>query len=186
MRVTSIGYGAGGRTTPEPNILRLLVGEVNEAQWESETLVLLETNIDNMNPEMYGYVLDRLLAEGALDAYLTPVVMKKNRPGIVLSVLCRPRDAATLRALVFAETTTLGIRSQPVTRHALPRTFAQVETPYGMVQVKVSRWGENEKAAPEYEDCRRAAQSAGVPLRQVYEAALAAYRGQSRAALPTT
>jgi uncharacterized protein (TIGR00299 family) protein len=176
MRVTSIGYGAGGRTTPEPNILRLFVGEVNEAQLESETLVLLETNIDNMNPEMYGYVLDRLLAEGALDAYLTPVVMKKNRPGIVLSVLCRPQDETALRALVFVETTTLGIRSQYVARHALPRSTVRVETPYGPIQVKVSRWGENEKAAPEYEDCRRAAQSAGVPLRQVYEAALTAYR----------
>jgi len=186
MRVTSIGYGAGGRTTPEPNILRLFVGEVNEAQLESETLVLLETNIDNMNPEMYGYVLDRLLAEGALDAYLTPVVMKKNRPGIVLSVLCRPQDEAALRALVFAETTTLGIRSQRVTRHSLPRSVVKVETPYGVVQVKVSRWGDNEKAAPEYEDCRRAAQAAGVPLRQVYEAAIVAYRGQSREALPTT
>ena len=102
--------------------------------------------------------------------------MKKNRPGIVLSVLCRPQDEAALRTLVFAETTTLGIRSQRVARYALPRTFVQVETPYGSVQVKVSRWGEAEKAAPEYEDCRRAAQLAGVPLRQVYEAALAAYR----------
>jgi uncharacterized protein (TIGR00299 family) protein len=177
MRVSAIGYGAGGRTTPEPNIVRLLIGEASEPQSdESETLTLLETNIDNMNPEMYGYVIERLLAEGALDAYLTPVVMKKNRPGIVLSVLCRPQDEAALRALVFAETTTLGIRSQRVARYALPRTFVQVETPYGTVQVKVSRWGEAEKAAPEYEDCRRAAQSAGVPLRQVYEAALAAYR----------
>ncbi len=175
MRLASIGYGAGGRTTPEPNILRLLIGEVSEAQPESETLVLLETNIDNMNPELYGYVIERLLAEGALDAYLTPVVMKKNRPGIVLSVLCRQHDEAALRALVFAETTTLGIRSQRVTRHALPRSIVKVDTPYGAVQVKVSRWGEMEKVAPEYEDCRRAAQSAGVPLRLVYEAALAAY-----------
>jgi uncharacterized protein (DUF111 family) len=117
-----------------------------------------------------------LLADGALDAYLTPVVMKKNRPGIVLSVLCRPQDEAALRALVFAETTTLGIRTQRVTRHALPRTIVKVETPYGTVQVKVSHWGQAEKAAPEYEDCRCAAQAAGVPLRQVYEAALAAYR----------
>ncbi len=179
MRLSAIGYGAGGRTVPEPNIVRLLIGEAIEPQPdEGETLVVLETNIDDMNPEWYGYVIERLLAEGALDAYLTPVVMKKNRPGIVLSVLCRPQDEATLRALVFAETTTLGIRAQRVTRHALPRSIVKVETPYGPVQLKVSRWGEAEKVAPEYEDCRRAAQSAGVPLRQVYEAALAACRAR--------
>ena len=177
MRLSAIGYGAGGRMIPEPSIVRILIGEAVEPQpGESETLVLLETNIDNMNPELYSYVIERLLADGALDAYLTPVVMKKNRPGIVLSVLCRPQDETALRALVFAETTTLGIRSQRVARHALPRTFVQVETPYGAVQVKVSHWGQAEKAAPEYEDCRRAAQAAGIPLRQVYEAALAAYR----------
>ena len=177
MCLSSIGYGAGGRTIPEPNIVRILIGEAGEPEPDKcETLVLLETNIDNMNPELYGYVIERLLADGALDAYLTPVVMKKNRPGIVLSVLCQPQDEVALRALVFAETTTLGIRAQRVARYALPRTFVQVETPYGSVQVKVSRWGKGEKAAPEYEDCRRAAQSAGVPLRQVYEAALAAYR----------
>jgi len=177
MRLSAIGYGAGGRTVPEPNIVRLLIGEAIEPQPDKgETLVVLETNIDDMNPEWYGYVIERLLAEGALDAYLTPVVMKKNRPGIVLSVLCRPQDEATLRALVFAETTTLGIRAQRVTRYALPRSIVKVETPHGPVRVKVSRWGEAEKVAPEYEDCRRAAQSAGVPLRQVYEAALAAYR----------
>jgi uncharacterized protein (TIGR00299 family) protein len=176
MRLWAIGYGAGGRTIPEPNLVRILIGDaVEPPPNESETLVLLETNIDNMNPELYGYVIERLLAEGALDAYLTPVVMKKNRPGIVLSVLCRPPDEVALRALIFAETTTLGIRSQRVARHALPRSIMKVETPYGAVQIKVSRWGQAEKVAPEYEDCRRAAQAASVPLRQVYEAALAAY-----------
>lgn len=177
MRLASTGYGAGGRTMPEPNILRILIGDAGEPQPDtSETLLLLETNIDDMNPEVYGYVIERLLAEGALDAYLTPVVMKKSRPGIVLSVLCRPQDEAALRALIFAETTTLGIRSQRVARHALPRTFVEVETPYGAVQVKVCRWGQTEKVAPEYEDCRRVAQSAGIPLQEVYQAALAAYR----------
>jgi uncharacterized protein (TIGR00299 family) protein len=180
MCLATIGYGAGGRTIPEPNIVRLLIGDAPEPELDkSESLILLETNIDNMNPELYGYVIERLLAEGALDAYLTPVVMKKNRPGIVLNVLCRPQDEASLRALVFTETTTLGIRTQRVARHVLPRSTMKVETLYGPIQVKVSRWGENEKAAPEYEDCRRAAQAAGVPLRQVYEAALAAYRTSS-------
>ncbi len=178
MRLTAIGYGAGGRTTPEPNILRILVGESAAADGEIGTLDVLETNIDNMNPEVYGYVLERLLAGGALDVYLTPIVMKKNRPGVILSVLCRPEDTDRLRSLVFAETTTLGIRTLHVTRHALPRRSETVTTPYGPIWVKIARWGDTEKVAPEYEDCARAAQASGVPLRVVYEAAMAAYRGQ--------
>jgi uncharacterized protein (TIGR00299 family) protein len=178
MRLSAVGYGAGTRTTPEPNVLRVLLGEASDpADSGEETLVLLETNIDDMNPEVYGYVLERLLAAGALDAYLTPVFMKKNRPAVVLSVLCRPVDAASLRALVFAETTTLGIRTQEVTRHCLARSSRIVSTMYGDIRVKVARWTEGEKAAPEYEDCRRAAEVHSVPLLHVYEVAMLAYRG---------
>ncbi|PKO22346.1 MAG: hypothetical protein CVU38_09830 [Chloroflexi bacterium HGW-Chloroflexi-1] len=101
------------------------------------------------------------------------MVMKKGRPAVVLSVLCRPADTVALRELIFAETTTLGIRSQQVARHCLPRTSVTVTTAHGDIRVKVARWAGGEKAAPEYEDCRRAAQAAGVPLRVVYEAALA-------------
>ncbi len=182
MRLQAIGVGAGTRTAPEPNILRVLLGEAPPSDGaEVESLDLLETNIDDMNPELYGYVMERLFAAGALDACLTPVIMKKNRPGVLVSVLCRPEHTAGLCALLFAETTTLGIRSQRVVRHCLPRSVGSVETPYGPIRVKVSRLLEGvEKAAPEYEDCRRAALDHGVPLRQVYQAAMAAY-GAARA-----
>jgi uncharacterized protein (TIGR00299 family) protein len=182
MRLVAAGYGAGTRLTPEPNILRVLLGEAASPEnAEEETLDLLETSIDDMNPELYGYLLERLFAEGALDAHLAPVIMKKNRPGVVLSVLCRPDDTTRLRGLLFAETTTLGIRTQRVARHCLPRTSESVATPYGPVRVKVARWGESSlKAAPEYEDCRAAAQAYGVPLRDVYAAALAAWQAGSQ------
>jgi uncharacterized protein (DUF111 family) len=180
MRLLAVGYGAGSRLIPEPNILRVLLGETADAAGEdaeAEALDLLETTIDDMNPELYGYVLEQLFAEGALDAYLAPVIMKKNRPGVVLSVLCHPDHTSRLRDLLFVETTTLGIRTQRVARHRLQRQTETVTTPYGAVRVKVARWGEgSSKAAPEYEDCRAAAQAHGVPLRDVYSAALAGWR----------
>ena len=179
MRLIAVGYGAGTRTTPEPNVLRVLLGEgdAGDVRSGAETLVMLETNIDDMSPEVHGYVVERLLAVGALDAYLTPVLMKKSRPGVVLSVLCRPEDAPRLRSLLFAETTTLGIRTGAVQRYCLPREVQTVHTPYGEIRVKVARWEEGAKAAPEYEDCRRAAESHGVPLQQVYQAAMHAHSG---------
>jgi uncharacterized protein (TIGR00299 family) protein len=182
IRLQAVGYGAGTRTTPEPNILRLLLGETSPGDEAGvETLDLLETNIDDMNPEIYGYVVERLLAAGALDAYLTPIVMKKNRPAVEVRVLCQPTDAARLRELLFAETTTLGIRTQRVVRHCLPRTSEQVETPFGPIRVKIGRWGSDlQKAAPEYEDCRAAALAHDVPLRTVYEGALIAWHDQSQ------
>ncbi len=177
MTLTAVGYGAGSRTTPEPNLLRVLLGEAEPAGATLETLVLLETNVDDMSPEAHGYVMERLLAAGALDAYLTPVLMKKGRPGVVLSVLCAPADAEDLRGLLFAETTTLGVRTTEVVRHCLPRAIKIAQTPYGEIRVKVARWAGGEKAAPEYEDCRRAAQAADAPLLHVYQAAIAAYKG---------
>jgi len=182
MRLLAVGYGAGGRLQPEPNILRVLLGETSgDDDGEEGALDVLETNIDNMNPELYGYVLDRLLAAGALDVYMTPIIMKKNRPGIVLSVLCRPEDTARLRAMVFMETTTLGIRTLHVARHALARHSTTVATAYGDIRIKSAQWGQGGKAAPEYEDCAAAAQAHGVALRAVYEAAMAAYRAQGGA-----
>lgn len=177
MQLAAVGYGAGTRTTPEPNILRVLLGEADDAAGDSETLVMLETNIDDMSPEVHGYVVERLLADGALDAYLTPVIMKKGRPGVVLNVLCRPGDAERLRGLLFAETSTLGIRTVEVRRHCLPRAIKTVQTPYGEIRIKVARWEGGEKAAPEYEDCRRAALAQKIPLSLVYQAALQAYLG---------
>ena len=158
MQLDAVGYGAGHALSHSPTCCG--------SCWESAhgtdkagTLDLLETNIDDMNPEIYGYLFERVLAAGALDVYLTPVVMKKNRPGVLLSVLCRPNDAPAWRGLLFSETSTLGIRTQRVARHALPRTSETVQTPFGQIRIKVCRWGdapEEERAAPEYEDCARA------------------------------
>ena len=133
------------------------------------TLSVLETNIDDLNPEIYEYVMEKLFDAGALDVFLAPIQMKKNRPATLLRVLCRPDDVKAMTAILFAETSTLGVREQSVSRHALPRTIEHVETPYGSVHVKVAELPDGTtKRAPEYEDCRRLAEQHGVPLREVY------------------
>lgn len=176
LTLTAVGYGAGGRDLPIPNVLRLLLGEeataTNAAVETLETLTILETNIDDLNPEFYDYVMARLFASGALDVFLSPLQMKKNRPATLLRVLCRPNQADTMRHILFSETSTLGIREQQVTRYSLARSTQTVETPYGSVRVKVAHWGEGlTKVAPEYEDCRRLAETKGVTMREVYRAA---------------
>jgi uncharacterized protein (DUF111 family) len=139
---------------------------------ESDHLTVLETNIDDLNPEFYAHIMDKLFAAGALDVYLIPIQMKKNRPATLLRVLCRPDDVKAMNTLLFQETSTLGIREQKVDRHALPRKIRTVETAYGPVKVKVAELGEGKvKSAPEYEDCRRLAQQHSVPIREVYLAA---------------
>ena len=179
MTVEKIGYGAGQRDFPFPNLLRLLVGTISPTlDARMETLTLLEANIDDLNPEFYGHLMERLFAAGALDVYLTPVQMKKNRPGTILSVTCLPAQAEALAALVFAETTTIGLRQQEVQRWALARERVEVETPYGLVGVKVARLGGKVMTvSPEYEDCRRLALESGLPLKEIYAAAEAAFRG---------
>ena len=175
MTILAVGYGAGGRDLPIPNVLRLLLGDqpVLAASAQTETLVMLETNIDDMNPEIYDYLLTRLLAAQALDVFLSPIQMKKNRPATLLRVLCRPADVDALMSIIFAETSTLGIRQQTVTRHCLARESRTVDTPYGPVRVKMAHLSNGQaKAAPEYEDCRRLAEQHNVPLREVYQAAM--------------
>jgi uncharacterized protein (TIGR00299 family) protein len=178
MIVERIGYGAGQKDFPFPNLLRLLVGTTSPTlDVRMEPLTLLEANIDDLNPEFYGHLMERLFAAGALDVYLTPVQMKKNRPGVVLSVACTPAQAEALAALVFAETTTIGLRRQEVQRWVLARERVEVETPYGNVGVKVARLGGKVMtASPEYEDCRRLALESGVSLKEVYTAAEVALR----------
>lgn len=173
MTLTGVGYGAGSHDLPIPNVLRILLGEQATAnQALTETLALLETNIDDLNPEIYDYVITRLLEAGALDVFLSPIQMKKNRPATLLRVLCRPAEADKLTTILFTETSTLGVRQQTVQRQSLARSVHTVETPFGPVRVKVARWGDGRvKAAPEYDDCRRLAESRGVPLREVYRAA---------------
>jgi hypothetical protein len=138
-------------------------------------LTLLETNIDDLNPEIYAHVMEKLFSAGALDVYLTPIQMKKNRPATQIGVLCREEDSFKMRKILFLETSTLGIREMNIRRHSLKREIQNVETPWGMVRVKIAHLPDNEfKAAPEYEDCRKLADQANIPLREIYLAAQSA------------
>ena len=192
MTLSATGYGAGRADRAIPNVVRLLVGErVDEGAAAGPpstqpatltTLTMLETNIDDMNPELYEYVSTRLSADGALEVFTQPAAMKKNRPGTLLSVLCRPRQAAALRRLLFRETTTIGVREYAVARHALERETRTVATRYGALRVKVVQGeGLEPRWAPEYEDCRRLAEQSGAPLQAVYQAGLTAAEGCSAA-----
>jgi pyridinium-3,5-bisthiocarboxylic acid mononucleotide nickel chelatase len=190
MRVASMGYGAGTREYKDfPNVLRVLIGETEEdaatareADTASGKLLMIETNVDDTTPQILGYVMERAFALGALDCFLTPVQMKKNRPGTLVSILCRPAGQEALTQLLFDETTTLGVRSYEVARRALEREFVRVETEFGAISVKVARsrkGGRVSNVAPEFEDCRAAALGAGVPLCVVERAARAAFEQAS-------
>ena len=173
-RQLSVGYGAGGRDLESgPNVLRLRLGEALTPT-SADRAVVVEANIDDMNPEIYGYLFDLLLGEGALDVYVAPVHMKKGRPGHLLSVLADEDRADRLADLVLAETTTIGVRFHTVERRKLPREASQVETEFGPVRVKVCHWSGGQRSTPEFEDCARQARAHGVPLQSVYRAALIA------------
>ena len=175
MRITGQGYGAGTREFPRANVLCLMLGE-REPGLTADTLVLLSSNIDDMNPEWLPGVLERLLAGGARDAWLTPILMKKGRPAHTLNVLADPMRSAQLRRLMLTHTSTLGVREQTVARHSLPRESATVTTPWGTVRMKVATLPDGtRRAAPEYEDCRALSESAEVPMADVYAAAAAAW-----------
>jgi uncharacterized protein (TIGR00299 family) protein len=167
------GYGAGTREYGDfANVLRVLIGETDASGAMDERLWMLETNLDDASPQIIGHVMDRVLESGALDCFFTPVQMKKNRPGVLLSVLCGPNEKNALMELLFTETTTLGVRSYEVTRRALQRSIVRVETPYGPIDVKVAHLdGRVVNEMPEFEQCRQAAASANVPLKVVEEAA---------------
>jgi hypothetical protein len=170
LRVERIGYGLGAREGPLPNALRVFIGEEAARRGATEPIVELACNIDDMSPEIHGYVLERLLAAGAADAWLTPLVMKKGRPGTLVSAVCAPALEETLTDLLLAETTTLGVRRRGVERTALAREVREVVTRFGPLPVKVAlRDGEPLKAKPEYEACRRVAEREGIPLREVYD-----------------
>ena len=177
MKIEKSGYGAGSREFPElPNVLRLTVGEATLAGKAAEVITVLEANLDDLNPQVFGYVMDRLLEEGALDAFGMPVQMKKNRPGMVLTVLCKPEDAGKLTQLLFAETTTLGVRRRDEVRQTLARRWESVHTAWGDVRIKIgSMNGTVTNYAPEYEDCRRIAAEQRVPLKTVMQEASRAY-----------
>lgn len=168
MRLQKIGYGAGSREFPNwPNMLRMMVGETEQVIYR-DRIIQLETNIDDLSPQVYEHLMERLFAEGALDVFLTPITMKKGRPGVLLSILAEHHHATALSEIVFQETSTLGIRQIDLQRRILPRSSQTVETRFGPIQVKViTRAGGLQKRLPEYEDCRRIAQETGMPLRQV-------------------
>jgi len=177
MTLGRVGMGSGRRELPFPNVVRLWLGEAPSRNdgLLLETLTLLETNIDDLNPEVYEHVLNRLLAAGALDVTLTPMHMKKNRPATQLAVLCRPKDVDALLSIILTETTTLGVRRSMIERVSLPRSIEMVETRFGSIHVKVARWNDLVRAVPEYEDCRRIAEAQGVPLIEVMAATREAF-----------
>lgn len=177
---TTVGYGAGTREYESfPNVLRVFVGEGEGREANVERLLMIETNIDDLSPQVLGHVMDRAFEVGALDCYFTSVQMKKNRPGTLLSILCEPYLKNQLMQLVFKETTTLGVRTYEVERRALERTLVRVETQYGPIDVKVAKLnGQIVNEMPEFEQCRRVAKESGVPLKRVEDAVRAALEQQ--------
>ncbi len=168
----SIGYGAGSWDLEVPNVVRVVLGELAVAQEQAEYLVI-EANIDDLNPQIYPHVMDRLFASGARDVWLTPIIMKKGRSATTLSVLTDGASFPAVAALILAETTTIGMRYYPVSRLEAERQMVAVETPWGPVQVKVSAVkGQIANAAPEFEDCRKIAVEQGLPLKIVWHKAL--------------
>ena len=169
MAVEGIGYGMGKKEFPDrPNLLRLVLGE-GSGDYQGDRAAVLECNIDDMNPEFYDYLMERLFRSGALDVSLSPLMMKKNRPGTLLRVIAEEQDAERLSELILRESTTLGVRSYNVKRKKLPREIKEVETRYGKVRVKVSG---DLRFQPEYDDCRRIALEKGVPIHEVYREAM--------------
>ena len=172
MNYQQIGYGAGTRDMEIPNIIRVFIGDTKIQEGViSEQLVLLQTNIDDQNPEFYDFIMEKLFERGALDVYLTSLFMKKNRPGIKLSILCQPDHAEVMKQIVFKESGSLGIKEQMILRESLPREIISVKTQYGNVNVKIARFQENVKIIPEYEDCKKLAKLNNLPVLTVYDEA---------------
>jgi len=184
FRILKTGYGVGERDTDVPNVLRVFLGETDDEYYgeNKQDTIIIETNIDDMNPEVYEHVIERLLTNGAKDAYLTPIIMKKSRPAVQMSVLCREKDADRMTDIIFEETTTLGIRKYRVERTMLDRQVVTVETTYGPVDVKVGMYrGTVLKFKPEYDQCTRLATEHEIPLTRVYEMVREAYDRTNRA-----
>jgi uncharacterized protein (TIGR00299 family) protein len=176
-----IGYGLGTRDNPSrPNALRAVLGEsgakAGAHDWETDTIVVLETNLDDINAEILGNFMEKALAAGALDVFHTAIQMKKNRPGVLLTVLCAEADADKFSELLLRETSAFGVRRYVTERRKLRRGFVTVQTSYGSVTVKVGQLdGKVLQAAPEFESCKKLADQANVPIKEVYDAALRAF-----------
>ena len=177
LSATKIGYGLGMRENKtRPNVLRAILGETTDGgaahDWETDTVAVLQTNLDDINAEILGSFVERALSAGALDVFHTPIQMKKNRPGVLLSVLCVEADADRFCELILRETSAFGVRRHVAERRKLRREFVTVKTPFGEVQVKLGKLdGTVVQSAPEHDSCKRAAEAAKVPLKTVYEAA---------------
>ncbi len=180
MTIEKIGYGAGQKVFPDrPNLFRLILGK-DEASWKQEEMLVMETNIDDMNPEFYDYVLDRLFAAGARDVFLSTIQMKKNRPGTLLRVIAQPSHREKIAKILFRETSTIGIRYYPVNRMILKRTSKKVKTRFGPVKVKMIEEPDGTKrATPEYEDLKRIATAKKIPLKALYDEVLMGLKTQN-------
>ncbi|HEY6361270.1 MAG TPA: nickel pincer cofactor biosynthesis protein LarC [Vicinamibacterales bacterium] len=181
MRLKAVGYGAGTRDFHDaPNVLRVLIGEAESAA-RTQSVVVVEAEIDDMNPQIFGVLMDRLLAEGALDVFYTPIQMKKNRPGTLLTLISAPEARERLTATIFRETTTIGVRYREMTRECLERETVTIATPLGDVRFKIARRnGEMLNASPEFDDCARIARERDVPVKDVQAAAMKAFLDSSR------
>ncbi|MGI8432463.1 MAG: nickel pincer cofactor biosynthesis protein LarC [Chthoniobacterales bacterium] len=179
MEIERVGYGIGARDLAvRPNVLRAVLGHATANALARDTIIEIETNLDDLSPELTGAVLEKLLALGALDVTLTPVQMKKNRPGVQLSVLCEPALEQTIVHALLTETSAFGVRRSEKERYKVERRFEQVTTRYGEVTLKLGLLdGAVVQVAPEYESCRTASERTGQPLRVIYQSALAAYSG---------
>lgn len=173
-----IGFGLGTRDNKtRPNVVRAILGESSASQsgpndWETDTIAVVETNLDDINSEILGHFVERAFAEGALDVFHTPIQMKKNRPGVLLTVLCGTGDADKFSDLMLRETSAFGVRRSTAERRKLKREFTTVKTPHGEVTVKLGKLnGKTVQAAPEYESCKKLAEQTGVPLKTIFEAA---------------
>ena len=186
MRLQRVGYGAGSRDFPDfPNVLRVFIGE-QDNPGPARSVVVIETEIDDMNPQIFGPLIDQLMASGALDVFYTPIQMKKNRPGTLLSIVARPEHRVQLTSIVFRETTSIGVRYIEMQRECLDRETVEVATPLGRVKIKVARRdGEVLNASPEFEDCARVAAQSGRPVKDVHAAAIKAFLDQ-REGKPTS
>ncbi len=167
--IERIGYGAGSKDFQQvPNLLRIWSGELNEA-FDKETAIQIETNIDDLNPEIYPYLQEKLFAAGVMDVSIYPNIMKKGRPGVLLTVLCDPGLFAEIRQILFKETSSIGFRYHYVAREMLPRSIKKVDSPWGKLKVKEVRFGKEVRWLPEYEECKRIAEEKGQSLQEVYK-----------------
>jgi len=176
MRVEKIGYGAGRDDLPHPNVLRLMIGTGEEVRG-AEKVIVIETNIDDMNPQFYDYIMERLLKMGTKEVFLTPVLMKKGRPATLLTVICSSEKLPAMTGFLLKETTTIGLRWHEDDRVTAEREIVSLKTKYGNIRFKIARWnGEVINVSPEYEDCKRKALEKGIPLKDVFEEARKAAR----------